>query len=85
MYRFIVAENERIPKELLGKQQLPDMNALLDGVTMGKLEDIFHMVMKRQIDRVDPIRSKFGEIKREKIKQFKIFYSGVKKNSYSII
>lgn len=60
-------EKERIPKELVGKQQLPDMDTLLDGITMGKLEDIFHMVMKRQIDRIDPIRSKFGEIRKEKI------------------
>lgn len=60
-------EKERIPKELKGKQQLPNMDELLNGVTMGKLEDIFHMVMKRQIDRIDPIRSKFGEIKKEKI------------------
>lgn len=65
--KSLYCEKERISKELLGKQQIPDMDVLLNGVTMRKLEDIFHMVMKRQIDRIDLVRSNFGEIKKEKI------------------
>ena len=60
-------EKERLPKQIQGIQCAPDMNELLSGVTMAKLQDIFHMVMKRQIDRIDPVRSQFGEIPKEKI------------------
>ena len=44
-----------------------DLDKLLDGLTLAKLQRIFDSVMKRQKDKVDPIRSKFGTIKREPV------------------
>ena len=39
--------------------------ALLDGVTLTKLNDVFKTLMRRQAGRVDPVRSKFGTIEKE--------------------
>ena len=36
-------------------------------LTTARLQSIFHAVMKKQIDKIDPIRSKFGKIEKEKI------------------
>ena len=40
---------------------------LLGGMTLGKLNDIFNDMLKRQEDRIDPIRSKFGKIEKDEI------------------
>lgn len=40
---------------------------LLDGLTLAKLHLIFESVLKRQTDKIDPIRSHFGKIEREEI------------------
>ena len=44
-----------------------DLDKLLDGLTLARLQSIFESVMKRNADKVDPIRSKFGNIKREPV------------------
>ena len=36
-------------------------------MTLAKLQGIFNSVMKKQVDKIDPIRSKFGEIEKEEI------------------
>ena len=44
-----------------------DLDELLDGLTLAKLKRIFEQVMKRQENKMDPIRSKFGTIRREPV------------------
>lgn len=44
-----------------------DLDKLLDGVTLTKLQKIFEAVMKRQQDKIDPVRSTFGTIKKEPV------------------
>ena len=44
-----------------------DLDKLLDGLTLAKLKRIFEQVMKRQEDKIDPIRSNFGTIRREPV------------------
>ena len=44
-----------------------DLDKLLDGLTLAKLQEIFRSVTKRTLDRVDPIRSRFGDIKKEPV------------------
>ncbi len=56
-----------IPKEVAKYEQPVDLDNLLSDVSLAKLQEIFNQVMKRKDDRVDPERSKFGTIKREKI------------------
>ena len=52
----------------MAKYETPvDLDELLDGMTLAKLKRIFEQVMKRQENKVDPIRSKFGTIRREPV------------------
>ena len=44
-----------------------DLDKLLDGLTLAKLQRIFEQVMKRKEDKIDPIRSNFGTIHREPV------------------
>ena len=43
------------------------MNELIGDTTLAKLNAIFQDVLKRQEEKVDPIRSKFGKIEKEEI------------------
>ena len=54
-----------IPKEVEKYEQPVDLDKLLDGVTLAKLNQIFLSVMRRQQDKIDPVRSKFGTIRKE--------------------
>ena len=56
-----------IPREVQKYEQPVDLDSLLADVNLAKLQEIFQQVMKRKVDRIDPERSKFGTIKREKI------------------
>ena len=56
-----------IPDEIANYQEEVDFDELMSDVTMTKLQNIFHSVIKKQVDKVDPIRSKFGEIEKEEI------------------
>lgn len=56
-----------IPKEVARYEPPVDLDGLLDGLTLAKLQAVFQSVMKRQEDKVDPIRSKFGNIKKEPV------------------
>ena len=44
-----------------------DLDQLLDGLTLARLQRIFNQVMKRREDKIDPIRSSFGTIRREPV------------------
>lgn len=56
-----------IPKEVQEYEQPVDTDGILDGLTLDKLNDIFQSIMKRQVDKIDPIRSKFGKIEKEEV------------------
>lgn len=56
-----------IPDEVLSYEQPVDLNELIGDLSLQKLNDIFQTVLKRQKNRVDPIRSKFGEIVQEEV------------------
>lgn len=56
-----------IPDEIRDYKEEVDVSALLEDVTLAKLQKIFHSVMKKQIDKIDPIRSKFGKIEKEPV------------------
>ena len=44
-----------------------DLGKLLDGLTLNRLNEVFRDVMKRQNDKIDPVRSKFGKIEKEEV------------------
>ncbi len=56
-----------IPDEIKDFKEDVPIEDLLSNVTLAKLQGIFDSVMKKQVDKIDPIRSKFGEIEKEEI------------------
>lgn len=56
-----------IPKEVAKYEPPVDLDSLLDGLTLARLQEIFRLVMKRKEDKVDPVRSTFGNIKKEPV------------------
>ena len=56
-----------IPDEVSEYAPPLNMDELLNGLTLRKLNAIFESVMKRQIDKLDPVRSKFGRIEKEEV------------------
>lgn len=56
-----------IPKEVEEYREEVDPAELVDGLTLSKLNDIFRSIMRKQVDKIDPIRSKFGTIEKEEI------------------
>ncbi|MBQ7796512.1 MAG: segregation/condensation protein A [Lachnospiraceae bacterium] len=63
----IFYKDPTIPREVEKYEQPVDLDKLLDGVTLAKLQQIFQSVMKRQQDKIDPVRSTFGTIKKEPV------------------
>ena len=57
-----------IPAEVAAYEEPVDLDKLLEGVTLQRLHSVFQMVMKRQVDKLDPIRSKFGTIRQDPIR-----------------
>lgn len=56
-----------IPEEVRDYVEPVDLDNLLGDLTLIKLNAIFQEVMKRQADKVDPVRSKFGKIEKEEV------------------
>ncbi len=65
MMRFY--KGSTLPPEVARYQPPVDLDQLLDGLTLAKLQRIFEQVMKRREDKIDPIRSRFGTIRREPV------------------
>lgn len=57
-----------IPNEILEFKQEIDPAEVVGDATLALLSDIFNQIMKRTVDRVDPIRSKFGTIEKEEVR-----------------
>lgn len=56
-----------IPDEIMEFVPKPDPKELMADVTLQRLREIFNEVLRRQEDKVDPIRSKFGKIEKEDV------------------
>lgn len=56
-----------IPEEVRQYEEPIDMDALCADVNLAQLNRIFHSVIRKQVDKIDPIRSNFGQIEREEI------------------
>lgn len=56
-----------IPEEIRNYKDEVDYEELLSDITLRKLQEIFDSVMQKQVDKIDPIRSNFGEIEKEEI------------------
>ena len=56
-----------VPKEVAKYEPPVDLDQLLGDLNLAKLQAVFESVMKRRADKIDPIRSRFGTIRREPI------------------
>ncbi len=56
-----------IPEEVKAYVEPVDLDELLGDLTLSKLNGIFQSVMKRQVDKIDPVRSKFGKLEKEEV------------------
>lgn len=65
--QLLLFKKPTIPKEVSKYEPPVDLDSLLDGLSLARLQRIFDQVMKRREDKVDPIRSTFGTIKKEPV------------------
>ncbi len=56
-----------IPPEIAAYEEPVDLDELMADVTLVRLREIFNDVIKRQEDKIDPVRSKFGKIEKEEV------------------
>lgn len=56
-----------IPPEISDFKEEISVEDLLSDLTLAKLHEIFKSIVKKQADKIDPIRSKFGKIEKEEI------------------
>ena len=59
--------SKNIPQEVREYEMPIDFSDLIGDTTLSKLNEIFQELLKRQEDKVDPIRSKFGNIEKEEV------------------
>ncbi len=56
-----------LPEEIADYKEPIDYEKLVGDLDLSKLNNIFKSVMKRQVDKVDPIRSQFGKIEKDEV------------------
>ncbi len=56
-----------IPKEVSAFETPVNLEELVGDLTLKQLNQIFQSIMRRQTEKIDPIRSKFGRIEQEEV------------------
>ena len=56
-----------IPEEVLAYEEPVNLEELVSDITLARLNDIYKSIMKKQVDKIDPVRSKFGKIQQEEV------------------
>lgn len=62
MYRV-----QKLPKEVEAYRQPIDYEELIGDMTLNKLHEIFKFIVRKQEDKIDPIRSRYGNIEKEEV------------------
>ena len=60
-------KSKTLPKEVVKYREEIDPAEIVKDINLAKLNAIFQDVMKKMTNKVDPVRSKFGRIEKEKI------------------
>lgn len=63
----IMYKTPTIPKEVMAYEEPVDLQELMSDVTLARLNEIYKSIMKKQADKIDPVRSKFGKIEKEEV------------------
>lgn len=58
---------QHLPKEVAAYRQPVNYDELMQDVNLGKLHEIFKSIVRRQEDKIDPIRSQYGDITKDEI------------------
>ncbi|MGN1204845.1 MAG: segregation and condensation protein A [Lachnospiraceae bacterium] len=58
---------KHLPKEVENYRQPVDYGELIGDMNLQKLQDIFQSIVKKQEDKIDPIRSSYGNIEKDEI------------------
>ncbi len=58
---------QQLPDEVAAYRQPVDYAELIGDMNLNKLHEIFKSIVKKQEDKIDPIRSKYGNIEKEEI------------------
>jgi segregation and condensation protein A len=56
-----------IPEEISDYKEDISVEDLLSDLTLARLHEIFKSIVKKSVDKIDPIRSKFGKIEKEDV------------------
>lgn len=60
-------KGKTMPKEIEDYRPPVDMETLIGDADLGKLHELFKMVIRRQEDKIDPVRSTFGKIEKDEV------------------
>ncbi len=63
----VLFKEPTIPEAVAAYEEPVDIEALMADVTLKKLNDIFQGIMRKQEEKIDPVRSKFGKIEKEEV------------------
>ena len=63
----ILYRKASLPDEVKSYTPPIDMEELIGDMNLAKLNEVFKDIVRRSRDRIDPIRSKFGRIKKEEV------------------
>ena len=64
---FVMYKKPTVPEEVQEYEEPVDLDELLKDLTLSKLHTVFQDVLKRQDEKIDPVRSKFGKIEQEEV------------------
>lgn len=63
----VLYKKATIPEEVASYIEPVDLEELVGEMTLQKLNEIFKSILRRQEDKIDPVRSKFGDIEKEEV------------------
>lgn len=58
---------QQLPEEVAAYRQPVDYEELIGDMNLARLNDIFKAMLKRQEDKIDPIRSNYGNIEKDEV------------------
>lgn len=58
---------QKLPEEVAAYRQPVDYGELIGDMTLNKLHEIFKFIVRKQEDKIDPIRSQYGNIEKEEV------------------
>uniref|UniRef100_UPI004057510E segregation and condensation protein A n=1 Tax=Acetatifactor sp. TaxID=1872090 RepID=UPI004057510E len=58
---------QKLPEEVAAYRQPIDYEELVGDMNLNKLHEIFKSIVRKQEDKIDPIRSQYGKIEKEEI------------------